>query len=273
MMNEEAAFTVRDVCKSFRAGRRTHAAVTDVSLDLDRTSSLGIVGESGSGKSTLSRLLVGLTRPTSGLVNFNGLDVSRLLVGRADRRYFRRSVQLVGQDTTSSFNPRHKLKHSIIRPAMQLAGMDSRDAERRAGEVLEMLEVPRELADRFPSEVSGGQRQRFAIARALVVRPRVLVCDEVVSALDVSVQGAVLNQLKDYCTDYDCGMVFVSHGLPATAYLCRDLAVMYDGRIVEQANTITLLENHQHEYTRSLVNAYRTTSGESAPRTPKEVVR
>jgi peptide/nickel transport system ATP-binding protein len=250
--------TLRD--RTYGRGAAVFTALHDTSLDLGTTTSLGIVGESGSGKSTLAKVIVGLTPPSTGSVSVDARPMKNLLSGRADRRWLRSQVQFVAQDTTSAFNPRHRLVRSLTRPAVLLRGLDEAAAKREVRDVLAMLEVPDGLVDRYPSEVSGGQRQRLALARALVVRPQLLVCDEVVSALDVSVQGTVLNHLKDYCEEQECGLVFVSHGLPATAFLCRDLAVMSAGRIVETGPTVATLKNPQHEYTAELVAAYSTTA-------------
>ncbi|NQX13359.1 ATP-binding cassette domain-containing protein [Microbacteriaceae bacterium VKM Ac-2855] len=259
-----SALSISGVTKIYSVGHQKHAALDDVSLELSPTGRVGIVGESGSGKSTLAKLLVGFERPTSGSARYGGTEVSSLLARAADMRAFRRSVQFVAQDTTSSFNPRYSLRESVVRPARQLLGMSRAEANQRADETFERLELPIGLADRKPSAVSGGQRQRFSIARALVVRPAVLICDEAVSALDVSVQGTVLNHLKDYSIEEGCGIVFVSHGLPATAFLCDELVVMSAGRIVEQGPTAQLIAHAEHPYTRSLLDAYRYTAGEGA---------
>lgn len=247
------------VTRHYGRGAARFTALHETSLDLTSTTSLGIVGESGSGKSTLAKIVVGLTPGSDGSVTVDGRSMGTLLTGKTDRRWLRSRVQFVAQDTTSAFNPRHRLARSLVRPAVLLRGMDERTARREVDDVLDLLEVPTGMVDRYPGEVSGGQRQRFALARALVVKPRLLVCDEVVSALDVSVQGTVLNHLKDYCEEQECGLVFVSHGLPATAFLCRDLAVMSAGRIVESGNAVETLANPAHPYTQELVAAHTTT--------------
>ena len=183
---------------------------------------------------------------------------------RGDLREFRRNVQLVAQDTSSSFDPRRTLRDGIRRPLLELLEMSRRDADEKVNEMLASLSIDPMLADRKPHQVSGGQRQRFSIARALVVGPKLIVCDEAVSALDVSVQGAVLNLLKEHCEKSDAGLVFVSHGLPATAFICDELIVMYQGRIVEQGSVQQVIFASEHPYTRRLVGAYRTTSGAAA---------
>jgi peptide/nickel transport system ATP-binding protein len=247
---------VKDVTKRFNGNRRHgHLALGGVNLFLDHASRVGIVGESGSGKSTLARILVGLERPTDGSVTFGGRELSGL--GPSERADFRRSVQLIAQDTSSSFDPRRTLRDAVRRPAQELLGLSSKDADERVDEALSMVDLLPAMADRKPHEVSGGQRQRFAIARALVVKPGLIICDEVVSALDVSVQGVVLNFLKDYCASSQAGLVFVSHGLPATAFIAEEMVVMKDGLIVEQGPTDRVINSSAHPYTAQLVDAYR----------------
>lgn len=262
-MNDEATIQFTDVRKVFtgRSGVE-HVAVDDVSLLLDSTSRLGIVGESGSGKSTLVRMLMGLETASSGSVEYQGRDVASLKKG--ELREFRRNVQLVAQDTSSSFDPRRTLRDGVRRPLLELMELSTKEADERVDQMLASLSIDPGLADRKPHQVSGGQRQRFSIARALVVGPKLIVCDEAVSALDVSVQGAVLNLLKDHCENSDSGLVFVSHGLPATAFICSELIVMYQGRIVEQGSVQQVIFASEHPYTQSLVDAYRTTSGAAA---------
>ena len=252
-----AEIDVEQLGKTFgRSGSGT-PAVDDISMKITSGSAIGIVGESGSGKSTLVRMMCGLLSPTTGSVSYNGVELNGVLSSRAGRRDFRSKVQYVAQDTTSSFDPRRTLRDAVRLPAMRLLGMNTKTADARVDETLASLELDPAMADRFPTEVSGGQRQRFSIARALVVEPRILLCDEVVSALDVSVQGAILNMLRQYCIDADCGLVFVSHGLPATAFIARELVVMRHGVIVEQGTTDEVVERPRDPYTVELLDAYR----------------
>jgi ABC-type glutathione transport system ATPase component len=241
-------------------GRRKserHPAVEDVSLVIQSGEAVGIVGESGSGKSTLARMLVGIETPTTGEVLFNGTAVSSHLSERTDRMNFRRAVQFVSQDTSSSFNPLQTLRDSVRSPAMRLLGLSRSAADQEVDRMVAELELSTRLVDRYPDQVSGGQRQRFALARALIVNPGLLICDEVVSALDVSVQGAVLNILRRYCRNSGAGLAFVSHGLPATAFVSDRMIVMYHGRVVEDASTDDVLNDPQHDYTKTLLAAYR----------------
>jgi peptide/nickel transport system ATP-binding protein len=252
--------SLHNVSKVFGSNpRRSVTAVDDVSLSFDSGGSVvGIVGESGSGKSTVARMIVGLVPASSGTVAFNGVELGLVLRGRADRLDFRRKVQFIGQDTTSSFDPHRTLRDAVRLPLLRLRGLRKAAADERVDEIVALMGLPDGAADRRPHQVSGGQRQRFAIARGLVVGPRLLVCDETVSALDVSVQGSILNLLKKYCADHDAGMVFISHGLPATAFISDRLVVMYQGRIVDQGTTAEIIGGGDvHEYTNSLLDAYR----------------
>ncbi|MCF7548391.1 ABC transporter ATP-binding protein [Pseudonocardia sp. WMMC193] len=243
--------------KTFTVDRTRHRAVASVDVTIGSGRSVGVIGESGSGKSTLARMLAGLETADGGGLHYNGIALSSHLRSRTGRHDFRRAVQMISQDVSSSFDPLRTLRDAVRTPAQILCGLDVPAADERVDEVLETLRVDPALADRRPHEVSGGQRQRFAIARALVVRPRVLLCDEVVSALDVSVQGSVLNLLKDYVTETGAGLFFVSHGIPATAFLVDELIVMQGGRIVERGPTDDVVERPEHEYTRFLVGAAR----------------
>ncbi|GAA3932258.1 ABC transporter ATP-binding protein [Microbacterium soli] len=248
-----------DVSKWFGSGHRAFQALKEVNLTIVPGSSIGIVGESGSGKSTMSRIVMGLESASSGTVTLDGEDTRLRLAKPASARRFRRTVQYIGQDTSSTFDPRRSLRDSVTIPAMLLTGASRSSANEQADELFQSFGIDPTLADRRPHQVSGGQRQRFAIARALIVRPQILLCDEIVSALDVSVQGAILNLLRDYCRQTGAAMTFVSHGLPATAFISQQLVVMKEGEIVERGTTAEVLEHPQHPYTRQLVGAYEYT--------------
>ncbi len=241
-------------------GRRRsqrHTAVDGVSLTVESGQAVGIVGESGSGKSTFARILAGIELPTAGTVYFNDVPIASQLSGRDERLNLRRHVQMVAQDTSSSFDPLKTLRASVRTPVMRLLGLSRAQADAETDRVMADLELAPALADRYPQHVSGGQRQRFALARALIVRPGLLICDEVVSALDVSVQGSVLNMLRRYCAESGAGLVFVSHGLPATAFISDRIVVMRHGQIVENGPTGGVLGQPAHEYTHQLLAAYR----------------
>jgi peptide/nickel transport system ATP-binding protein len=239
------------------AHNRRHTAVDNVDLVLAPGSSLGIVGQSGSGKSSLARMLAGLARPSQGAVRYNGDDIAGLLGRKPDRLRFRGAVQFIGQDTTSSFDPMRTLRDSVRTPAQWLLGMNRAQADGAVDVLLPQLALSPDLADRYPREVSGGQRQRFAIARALIVEPRILICDEIVSALDVSIQGAVLNFLKAYVKRTGAGLAFISHGLAATAFIADELMVMLGGRVIERGLSAEVIRAPKHEHTAALVDASR----------------
>jgi ABC-type glutathione transport system ATPase component len=266
----QAVIEIDEVQRYFGPQRRTRPALDKITLMVDGSTRLGIVGESGSGKSTLTRLMVGLDKPTTGTVRFRGRDLQSFTTG--DWRDFRRNVQLIAQDTTSSFDPRRTLRDAVRRPAQELLGLDRSAADVAVDETLRIVGLVPDMADRKPHEVSGGQRQRFSIARALVVKPNVIVCDEVVSALDVSVQGTVLNFLKHYSATNNAGLVFVSHGLPATAFISDEILVMKDGLVVERGETLQVLHLSEQPYTRSLVEAYQAHEHATAETVPQREV-
>jgi peptide/nickel transport system ATP-binding protein len=258
MSEDNVRLEAVEVQRTFGSRRHPFVAVDKVNFTLvDQGNCTGIVGESGSGKSTLSRMLVGLLEPTGGSITFNGRELKDQLATKKGVLEFRRAVQFVAQDTTSGFDPRRTLRDSVRLPAQQLLGLSKQAADERVDEVVGQLGLPASYADRRPHQVSGGQRQRFALARGIIVQPRILICDEVVSALDVSVQGSILNMLKKFRQTTGAGMGFVSHGLPATAFISDDIAVMNNGRVVEHAATSEIIGNADHEYTQLLLAAHQ----------------
>jgi ABC-type glutathione transport system ATPase component len=251
-----------EVSKSYGASRHSRIdTLRDVTIEIRTGSSVGIIGESGSGKSTLARLLLGLSAPSQGRAMFNGCDLAAIFRDRSRTIAFRRKVQFVAQDTSSSFDPLRTLRDSVRAPVLRLCGMHRRVADDRIDEILVKLSLPIALAGRYPNEVSGGQRQRFAIARAIVVEPRIIICDEAVSALDVSIQGSILHLLKDYCRKSSAGMAFVTHNLPAAGFIAEKLIVMHGGRIVEQRRTQDVFENGRHPFTVRLLDSFRRPTG------------
>ena len=234
-------------------GRGTVRAVDEVSLVLRRGEAIGLVGESGSGKSTLARTVVRLETPTSGRVVFDGVDVSTL--NRRELRPFRQRVQMVFQDPYASLNPRMRVGDIVGEPITVHEGATRRAARARAEELLERVGLPPGSGRRYPHEFSGGQRQRVGIARALAVRPDLIVADEPVSALDVSIRAQLLNLLKDLQREFDLSYLFISHDLGVVRYVCDRVAVMYLGQIVEQGPCERVFGAPQHPYTKALISA------------------
>ncbi len=229
-------------------GRESVHAVNGVDLVIRERTSLGIVGESGCGKSTLARLAMGLEPPNEGSVLIHGEDLAT--TDRDTLKRLRRSFQMVFQDPYGSLNPRHKVGRIVAEPLDALE--QAPDRPQRVEEVLRAVGLRPADIDQYPHEFSGGQRQRIAIARALVTRPALIVLDEPVSALDVSVQAQVLNLLKDLQQEYGLAYMLISHDLAVVDYVCHEVAVMYLGRIVEQGPASLLFERPAHPYTQAL---------------------
>jgi oligopeptide/dipeptide ABC transporter ATP-binding protein len=258
----DVVLEVRDLAKSYPVRRGTVLkrtvgqvqAVDGVSLTLRRGRTLGLVGESGSGKSTLARVLVGIEKPTRGSVLVDGQDVSTM--SRAERRHLRRSVQMVFQDPYTSLNPRMSVAEIVGEPFRIHPDAVPPGGRRRAiSELLELVGLDPDHANRYPHQFSGGQRQRIGVARALAVKPRVLVCDEPVSALDVSVQGQVINLLADLRSELGLSYLFIAHDLAVVRHIADEVAVMYLGRVVEQGVAADVYDRASHPYTRALLSA------------------
>ncbi|WP_369380272.1 dipeptide ABC transporter ATP-binding protein [Streptomyces sp. cg36] len=238
-------------------GRRAEpvVAVRDVSLRIAAGETLGLVGESGSGKSTTARVLAGLQRPTAGTVRFDGRDVSGAAGNTALRRELSRDVQLVFQDPYASLNPRRTVEEIVTTPLRAHTRMDRDERRERAAGLLKQVGLAEDRLDSYPHEFSGGQRQRIGIARALAVRPRLIVADEPVSALDVSVQAQVLNLLLDLRDELGLSLLFVSHDLAVVRHFCDRVAVMRDGAIVEEGERDAVFGSPATAYTRELLAA------------------
>ena len=256
-----ALLQARGLSRHFNGGGRVLRAVDGIDLDIERGETLALVGESGCGKSTTGRLLVRLIEPDAGTIRFDGKEIAKL--GGAPLRAVRRRMQLVFQDPGSSFNPRMRVAALIAEPLL-LAGVPAAERRRRVAELLPMVGLSPEYAGRHPHEFSGGQRQRIGIARALALQPDFLVCDEPVSALDVSVQAQVVNLLMALQRQFQLTMLFISHDLRVVRHVATRVAVMYLGRIVEVAGKQALYDAPLHPYTQALLSAvptHRASSG------------
>ncbi len=228
-------------------------ALDDVSFELHAGRSLGIVGESGSGKSTLARLVMALETPSAGQVWLDGQDLHAL--DAASLRRMRTQIQMVFQDPYGSLDPRRTVQQTVSEPLALLQGAGKDEQRRRTAEVLEAVGLQPGDGAKYPHEFSGGQRQRIAIARALVTRPRLIVADEPVSALDVSVQAQVLNLMQDLQDAHGLTYLFISHDLSVIDLVCDDVVVLQSGRIVEQGPADQVFRDPQHAYTRRLIDA------------------
>jgi peptide/nickel transport system ATP-binding protein len=237
---------------SFR-GKRPLKAVNGVSLKADRGGVLGLVGESGCGKSTMARILLGLEAATSGQVLLDGESVPAI-----DRRQVARRIQPVFQDPYSSLNPRKSVDSIISLPLRVHKIGDRAGWTRKVDEIMDVVGLSRRLRHSFPNQLSGGQRQRVAVARALIMRPEIVICDEPTSALDVSVQAQILNLLMDLRNEFGLTYILISHNLAVVEHLAEQVAVMYLGRIVEEAATEDLFKRARHPYTQALLTSVLT---------------
>jgi ABC-type oligopeptide transport system ATPase subunit len=228
-------------------------AVDDVSFDIEAGETLGLVGESGSGKSTLGRLVLRLIEPTSGSIKLNGRDL--LTASRGEMPVLRRDMQIIFQDPFGSLDPRMRVEDVIAEPLIIHEKLNKEARRIRVGELLRTVGLDQSALPRYPHEFSGGQRQRIGIARALALRPKFIVADEPVSALDVSVGAQIVNLLAQLQREFGLTYLFISHSMPVVRYLATRVAVMYRGKIVEVGATEQITSNPAHAYTRSLLAA------------------
>ncbi len=254
---DDALIDARGIGRVFRQGSRWWPgggpglqALRDVSLTIAPGTSVGLVGESGSGKTTLARILVGLDRPGVGQVLWRGRATSGF--SRADWRGYWHAVQYVFQDAHSALNPRHRVRRIL---AMPLAALPAPARRARVAALLEQVGLAPELADHYPHQLSGGQAQRVVLARALAVQPQLLILDEPVSALDVSIQAQILALLRELRHDLDLGYLFVSHDLAVVEQLCDEVVVMKEGRVVERGRCDAVFGAPRQAYTRALLEA------------------
>ncbi len=244
-------FPFREV-QGLRMVKSTVQAVDGISFSIDHGQTLGLVGESGCGKSTTSRLITRLDEPTGGTITFQGRDITHLK--ETELREIRRDVQMIFQDPYSSLNPRHTVG-SILTTPLKVHGLHKGKEKARVQELLELVGLNPEHINRYPSEFSGGQRQRIGIARALAVEPKLIIADEPVSALDVSIQAQVMNLLGRLRNELDLAFIFVAHDLGVVRHFCDQVAVMYLGKIVEYGDKKKIYEEPEHPYTQALLSA------------------
>ena len=245
---------VENLKKYFKTNRGMLHAVDDVSFTIERGKTLGVVGESGCGKSTTGRAILRLLEPTGGKVLFDGVDVAKL--DTKGMREMRKNMQIVFQDPYSSLNPRMTVSQLIAEPIIQNKILtNKKDIEKRVEELMETVGLAQRLVNTFPHELDGGRRQRIGIARALAMNPKFIVCDEPVSALDVSIQAQILNLLKKLQRELGLTYIFITHDLSVVNHFSDDIAVMYLGQIIEKAPTEELFARPLHPYTQALLSA------------------
>jgi dipeptide transport system ATP-binding protein len=242
-----------EVRRGYFSGEATVKALAGVSFELEPGKTLAVVGESGCGKSTLARLLTMIETPTAGSLDIDGKDVTE--TARADRKALRRAIQIVFQNPYGSLNPRQTIAQALEEPLLVNTDLSAEARREAALAMMQRVGLRPELARRYPHMFSGGQRQRIAIARALMLRPKILVLDEPVSALDVSVRAQVLNLLAELQAEFGLAYVFISHDLSVVRHIADDVMVMYLGKVVEKGPKETIFANPQHPYTRALMSA------------------
>lgn len=228
-------------------------AVDGVTMEFDRGKTYGLVGESGSGKSTIGKAIIGLEKVTSGEVIYDGQNVTNKRRNRNSA--YNRDIQMIFQDSTSAMNPRKRIQEVIAEPIRNFMKLTPQEEKKRIIELLEIVGMSEEALLKYPHEFSGGQKQRLGIARAVACNPKMIIADEPVSALDLSVQAQVLNFMKDIQTEFNLSYLFISHDLGVVRHMCDDIAIMYHGRFVEQGSKQDIYTNPQHVYTKRLLSA------------------
>lgn len=228
-------------------------AVDGVSMSFERGKTYGLVGESGSGKSTIGKAIIGLEKITDGQIFYNGKDVSK--EARQRRSDYRKNVQMIFQDAMSSFNPKKRILDVMAEPLRNFTNMTPEEERRKIVELLEIVGLTEDVLLKYPHQFSGGQRQRIGVARAVALNPELVIADEPVSALDLSVQAQVLNFMKTIQEEYNISYLFISHDLGVVKHMCDDIAIMYRGRFTELGKSDEIYKNPQHIYTKRLLSA------------------
>lgn len=260
-MSDEILLKAEDVKQYFtvkkaKGKKATLKAVDGITIDIYKGETFGLVGESGCGKSTLGKVFLRLYPLTNGRIEFHGEDISHHK-GKA-LKDFRMKTQMIFQDPSSCLNPRRKIKDILTEPYVIHKMYDKAEREHKAKELCDMVGLSRIYLERYPHEMSGGQKQRVGIARAIALKPELIVCDEPVSALDVSIQAQVINLLEDLQKKFDLTYIFISHNLSVVKHCCQRIGVMYLGRIVELAPSDRIYDNALHPYTKALISAIPT---------------
>jgi oligopeptide transport system ATP-binding protein len=258
-VSEHLILRVRHLAKHFPLTARVFSAspacvkaVDGISFDVARGETMGIVGESGCGKSTTAKMVIGLMKPTKGEVFFQEQNLFKAT--EAEMKVLRRDMQIIFQDSSGSLNPRMTVANLICEP-LKIQGIGRRERQLRLKRLMEIVGLAQYHADRYPHEFSGGQRQRIGIARALALSPKFIICDEPLSALDVSVQSQIINLLKDLQTEYGLTYLFISHDLAVIRHICNAVAIMYLGKIVELGPVAQVFANPLHPYTEALLSS------------------
>lgn len=256
--NAENIITLENITKSFASSAGVFTtgehffAVDNVSINIKEGSSLGIVGESGSGKTTIARMICNIYKPDKGRILYFGKDINN--ISQKEYEDYRKNVQMVFQDPNNSLNPKLKISSSLKDGIKKYITQDKAEIENYMKKLMDMVGLPHDYLERYPHEFSGGQRQRISIARALSIKPKVIIADEPVSSLDVSVQAQILNLMKSLQKN-GITLILISHSLAVVSNMCENIAVMYKGRLVEYGNTDDVLSNPKSEYTKSLLKA------------------